>query len=99
MYAPQAVQGGMLHQIWRLHTSQGVFAVKQLNPVIMGKGGMRDAYRLTEHIAEAMAVRGVPAAVALKGEGDGGTVQEIGNATCMVYNWVEGETLSVQAVS
>ena len=98
IYTPQAVQGGMLHRLWRLQTTRGVFAIKQLNPVIMRKAGIRDAYRLTERIAEAMSVRGVPAAVALKGEGDGGTVQEIGNATYIVYDWIEGETLSVQAV-
>ncbi len=95
---PQAVQGGLLHRLWRLHTTQGVFAVKQLNPVIMRKVDIRDEYRLTERIAEAMAVRDVPAAVALKGEGDGGTVQEIDDATYIVYNWIEGETLSIQAV-
>ncbi len=98
IYTPQAVQGGMLHKLWRLHTTRGVFAIKQLNPVIMRKAGIRDAYRLTERIAEAMSVRSVPAAVALKGEGDGGTVQEIGDATYIVYDWIEGETLSMQAV-
>ncbi len=96
--APQAVQGGLLHRLWRLHTIQGVFAVKQLNPVIMRKVGIRDEYRLTERIAEAMAVRGVPAVVTLKGENDDGTVQEIGDATYIVYDWVQGETLSMQAV-
>ena len=98
IYTPQAVQGGLLHRLWRLHTTQGVFAVKQLNPVIMRKAGIRDEYRLTERIAEAMIVRGVPAAVALKGEGDDGTVQEIGDAAYIVFNWIEGETLSMQAV-
>jgi len=98
IYTLQAVQGGMLHRLWRLHTTRGVFAVKQLNPVIMRKVGIRDEYRLTERIAAAMAIRGVPAVVALKGEGDGGTVQEIGSATCIVYPWIEGETLSVHAV-
>ena len=98
IYAPHAVQGGMLHRLWHLHTTQGVFAVKQLNPIIMQKVGIRDAYRLTERIAQAMAVRDVPAAVALKGEGDGGTVQDIGDATFIVYPWIEGETLSLQAV-
>ena len=84
--------------LWRLHTTSGVFAIKQLNSEIMRKVGIRDEYRLTERIAQAMAFLNVPAAVALKGEGDGGTVQEIGDATFIVYDWVEGETLSAQAV-
>ncbi|GAC1399394.1 MAG: aminoglycoside phosphotransferase family protein [Ktedonobacteraceae bacterium] len=94
----QAVQGGMLHRVWRLATTRGIFAVKQLNSAIMRKVGIRDVYQLTERIAKAIANRGVPAAVALKGEGKGGTVQEIGAATFMVYDWIEGETLSMQAV-
>ncbi len=97
-FLPQAVQGGMLHRLWRLHTSRGVFAVKQLNPVIMRRVGIRDEYRLTERISEAMAVRGVPAVVALKEESNGDTVQEIDDATYIVYNWIEGETLSIQPV-
>ncbi|GAC1433810.1 MAG: aminoglycoside phosphotransferase family protein [Ktedonobacteraceae bacterium] len=87
----------MLHRLWRLHTTRGVFAIKQLNPVIIQKAGIREVYRLTERIAEAMTVRGVPATIALKGEGDGGPVQEIGDATYIVHDWIEGETLSMQA--
>ncbi len=98
LYTPQTVQGGMIHRLWRLHTTSGVFAVKQLNAEIMRKADIRDEYRLSERIAQAMAVLGVPAAVALEGEGDGGTVQEIGDATYIVYNWIDGETLSAQAV-
>lgn len=94
----QAVQGGMLHRVWRLSTIRGIFAVKQLNSAIMRKVGIRDVYRLTERIAEAMARSGVAAAVALKGEGKGGTVQEIGAATFMVYDWIEGVPLSTQGV-
>lgn len=96
---PQAVQGGLLHRVWRLHTSRGIFAVKQLNPAIMRKPDIRDAYRLAERIAAKMVAQGVPAAIALEGEGNGGIVQEIGNATFIVYNWVDGETLSIKAVA
>ena len=95
---PRAVQGGLLHRLWRLHTTRGTFAVKQLNPVIMQKVGIRDEYRLSERIAEAMVARGVPAALALKSESAGETVQEIDEATYIVYEWVEGETLSIKAV-
>jgi len=99
LHGPQAIQGGLLHRLWRLQTSLGTFAVKQLNPAIMRKPDIRDSYRLTERVAAAMAVQGVPAAAALKGEGDGGTVQEIGDATFMVYHWIDGETLPIKAVA
>ncbi len=96
---PQAVHGGLLHRMWRLQTSRGTFAVKQLNPAIMRKPEIRGAYRLTERVAAAMVTHGVPAAAALKGEGNDGTVQEIGDDTFLVYNWVDGETLSIKAAA
>jgi thiamine kinase-like enzyme len=93
---PQAVSGGLLHRLWRLDTTQGTFAVKQLNPAILQKPHIRENYRLSEHIAEAMAAHGIPAVAALGCDGD--PVQEIEGRTVMVYRWIEGETLSEEAV-
>jgi len=92
----QAVSGGLLHRMWRLDTTQGTFAIKQLNPAIMRKPFIRDSYRLSEHIAGAMATHGVPAVAALNCDGD--TIREIEGSTVMVYRWIEGETLSAEAV-
>jgi thiamine kinase-like enzyme len=93
---PQAVSGGLLHRVWRLDTTQGTFALKQLNAAIMQKLHIHDSYRLSEHIAAAMAAQGIPAVVALSCDGD--PLQIIGNDTVIVYRWIEGETLSAEAV-
>jgi aminoglycoside phosphotransferase (APT) family kinase protein len=93
---PQAVSGGLLHGLWRLNTTQGTFALKQLNAIIMQKPFIYDSYRLSEDIAQAMASQGVPAVVALSCNGD--PLQEIEGATFIVYPWIEGETLSAEAV-
>src|ERR1019366_10456406 len=87
----QAVSGGLLHRMWRLDTTQGTFAVKQLNPVIMQKPHMLTSYRLSEHIAAEMASHGIPAVAALTRNGD--PVQVIGTQTLMVYRWLDGKTL------
>lgn len=92
----QAVAGGLLHRLWRLDTTQGTFAVKQLNPAILQKPHIRAIYRFSECIAEAMVAHGVPAVAALSCDGD--PVQEIEGRTVMVYRWIEGETLSAEAV-
>ncbi len=92
----QAVSGGLLHRVWRLDTAQGTFAIKQLNPAILQKPHIRAIYRLSEHIAEAMAAHGIPAVAALTCDGD--PVQEIEGSTVMVYRWIEGKTLSSEAV-
>ncbi|MBV9711238.1 MAG: phosphotransferase [Ktedonobacteraceae bacterium] len=92
----QAVSDGSLHRVWRLDTTQGTFAVKQLNSAIVQTPHIRDIYRLSERIAEAMAVCGVPAVAALSC--NEGPVQEIEGRTGMIYRWIEGETLSLDAV-
>ena len=72
---PQAVSGGLLHRLWRLDTTRGSFALKQLNAVIMQKPFIHESYRLSEAIAQAMAAHGVPAIAALSCNGD--PLQEI----------------------
>ncbi len=89
--APRAVAGGLLHRVWRVATAEGAFAVKVLNAAIAQRPGARDEYRQSERIAAAMAAAGVPAVVAR--EAPGGPVQEIGDATVLVYDWVEGAAL------
>ena len=93
---PQAVSGGLLHRVWRLDTTQGTFALKQLNTAIMQKPHIYDSYRLSERIATAMAAQGIPAVAALTCNGD--PLQVIENDTVIVYRWIEGETLSAEAV-
>ena len=93
---PQEVAGGLLHQMWRLATTDGVFAVKQLNPAVMGRQGIRDAYRLTEQIATAMAAHGIPAVASLHCQGD--PLLEIDEITVIVYRWIDGEILPVGPV-
>jgi thiamine kinase-like enzyme len=93
---PQAVSGGLLHRMWRLDTTQGVFAVKQLNPIILQKPHMHESYRLSERIAARMASHAIPAVVALECNGD--PVQQIGTHTLLVYRWLDGKTVLPEQV-
>lgn len=93
----QAVIGGLLHRMYRLETKKGCFAVKVLNPDIMQKPGIRDEFRRAEHIAAMFADAGLPAITALAVESD--TIQDVGEATVIVFPWVEGKMLSPQPAS
>lgn len=88
---PQSVNDGPLHRVWRLNTTQGSYAVKQLNSALLRQPGMRAAYRRAEQIAAAMAAQGVPAVRALTTAR--GPVQTIGGSSVLVFPWVEGTTL------
>src|SRR5436305_2660538 len=85
---PETVSGGVLHRMWRLTTTRGVYAVKQLNPAIMRKPHIYEAYRLTERIAAALATHDIPAVTALAPAGD--PLQTLEDATFLVYHWVDG---------
>ncbi|MBA2677987.1 MAG: aminoglycoside phosphotransferase family protein [Ktedonobacteraceae bacterium] len=89
---PQAVTGGMLHRMWRLNTTRGLFAVKQLNPAIMRKPNIQHEYRVSEAVAQAMAKQGIPAVAALQCAG--GLLQEVDGAFLLAYPWIDGEILS-----
>ena len=88
---PRAVPGGLLHRMWRISAARGDFAVKELNPAIMRRAGIREEYRRTERIAAAMAAAGVPALPALDAAGE--PVRAVDGAAALVYPWIDGETL------
>lgn len=94
---PEPVVGGLLHGMWRLRTTQGSFAVKRLNPAIMQRPGIDRMYRLSERVAAACAVQGVPAIAALP-DTAGDVLQLIDGVRFLVYPWVEGITLGPGAV-
>jgi len=50
---PRILKGGLLHQQWKLITSQGNYVIKQLNPEIITKHDAFNRYRISERIAEA----------------------------------------------
>jgi Ser/Thr protein kinase RdoA (MazF antagonist) len=88
----QPVTGGLIHRMWRIETTEGSFAVKQLNPEIISQPGLYDRYRQTEQIATVMAAQGVPAVPALT-RADG-PVQDIDDMSVLVYPWIDGSALS-----
>ncbi len=91
----QPVTGGLIHNIWHIQTTQGHFAVKELNAQIMRKPNIRDAYRRSEQIAAQMAAAGIPALTALTiPNNDEGTVQQIDDITVIVYDWISGTVLA-----
>lgn len=93
----QEVTGGFVHRIWRLHTTRGSYAIKQLNSIIMQYPNIYETYRTSERIAAAMYAEGVPAVVALKGN-DNDTLHIIEDDAFQLYNWIDGTMLSSQPV-
>src|SRR5579884_188526 len=77
--------------MWRLTTSSGVYAVKELDPIFLAHPEARTYFENTEHIAALMARAGIPAVAALDA-GDG-PVLDLDGAAFLVYTWIDGKTL------
>jgi len=92
------VIGGFHHRVWRLDTDRGTYAVKQLSidtdptdPDALGH------YNASEAIAEAFAVRGVPAIFALQSGAE--YVQIIDGERYLVHPWINAVALDISDVS
>lgn len=86
------IPGGRLHEIWKVETDQGVYAVKVLNPVRVNDQDL-NRYRATERIATAMKLHGVPTSPALPFNGD--VVYNQGQEHALIFPWIEGEVRAV----
>jgi thiamine kinase-like enzyme len=92
------VYGGFHHEMWRLDTGHGSYAVKQLcsdsdvrNPVTVRH------YNSTESIAEAFAGHGIPAIHAL--QSDSQYLHVIENTGYLVYPWTNAVALGKDQIS
>jgi aminoglycoside phosphotransferase (APT) family kinase protein len=96
--APSRVYGGLHHTMWRLETTAGTYAVKQLSAdADIGDPDTVRHYNVTEKIAETFALLGVPAVFALRG--DTQYLQVTGDEGYLVYPWNTGAALAIRQVS
>jgi len=93
---PAPVTGGLLHRTWKVTTASGRYAVKQLNPAIVRRSGARDDWLRSEKLARTLADAGVPAVPALTH--DSTPLQVCGDATVMIYPWIDGLPLATGTV-
>ena len=95
--SPQKVTGGLLHKMWKFTTDNRAYAVKQLNPDIMSKSGICAEYETSEQIAKQFAEQEIPVAKALAHEGS--NLISIDDNYYIVYEWIAGTTLDMDAIS
>lgn len=91
------VTGGLLHLMWKLSTTNGTYAIKQLSKDIKLTPKVKKAYELTEQIAQEFKKRGIPAISALEAKGHHLII--IANTAYLVYPWLNAKALDKDAVS
>ena len=84
---PVMITGGLLHKMYRVSASDGIYAVKLLNPEIMKRSDALSNTVHSEKIAKAFDGL-IPVVVSL--DIDGKQVHKLGDEYYMVYPWVDG---------
>ena len=90
MEEPVRIEGGLLHKMYRVSTSDGLFAVKVLNPEIMKRLDALSNTIYSEKVAKAFDGL-IPAVVSL--EIDGKQVHKLGEEYYMVFLWTDGASV------
>lgn len=94
---PIRVYGGLLHSMYRLDTTTGSYAVKQLTTGIDLTLQVRHNYELSEQIARAFKAIGIDAIGALDYHGQ--YLFDCDHNSFLVYPWVNAATLTPNDIS
>lgn len=88
---PTAVSGGLLHDMYQIETDSGKYAIKLLNPQIMKRPDALQNFINSERIAN-LAMKKFPALAAHIVDGE--SIQTIDGQVYLVFDWVDGKSLS-----
>ncbi|MFB3225208.1 phosphotransferase [Exiguobacterium sp. PHA03] len=92
---PIRLTGGLLHETWRLQTTKGFYVLKRLNPEIMRRSEARNNFKMSEDVA--MQASLYLAALPARRINDQ-VVQTINGSDYLLFDWVDGETLSADQI-
>lgn len=84
----KSVSGGFLHRMYRVTTDCGIYAVKHLNPEIMGRSGVLDNYERAEKIEHILENEDIPIVPSLTVNGH--KMQKLEGHYFYIFNWQEG---------
>jgi thiamine kinase-like enzyme len=93
---PEQVFGGLLHKMYKVGTSRGVYAVKALNPIIMKRELAISNTIFSEKVAKIALDNKVPAVVSHKKDG---CIHDIDGSYFMVFDWVEAKNITQAEVT
>lgn len=82
------VSGGFLHRMYRVTTDRGIYAVKHLNPEIMGRDGALDNYERAEKIEYMLESEDIPIVPSITVNGH--KMQNVEGHYFYLFNWKEG---------
>lgn len=85
----EQVSGGFLHRMYKVETERGTYAVKCLNPEIMGREGVLANYERAEKIEGILEKEDIPIVAAMTVNGK--KMQNIEGQYFYIFHWQEGQ--------
>ena len=84
--------GGLMHKMYKVETTTGVYAIKVLNPEVMSRNEAYANFVISEKIANLANDNGIPVSSAKII--DGNFITKLDNCYYMVFDFIEGKTLT-----
>ena len=84
----EPVSGGLMHKMYKVKTDSGIYAVKHLNPEIMGREGVHENYERAERIECLLEKEDIPIVPALTVLGK--KMQNEGGHYFYIFHWQNG---------
>ena len=91
------IGGGLIHHMWKINTTSGSFAIKELDAEIMKRPGIHECYIQSEKIAAILKSKKIPAETALMN--NIAPLYEIDGSIVMVFPWVDGSILMLNQIT
>ena len=85
------VSGGYMHEMFRLETNGGAYAVKVLSAEVMSRADAVENYMRAEHLEGVLEAHGIP--ILRAREIGGQRMQCVGGRYFYVFDWVDGKVL------
>lgn len=94
---PIKLSGGFMHKMYVLHTTEGNFAIKLLNPFVMKRETAMSSFAAAEKLEKMLESRKLPILPALSF--DGKKMQEINGQYFYLFNYFEGKALTGKEIT
>ena len=91
------VSGGLMHKMFKVQTSTGIYAVKCLNPQIMKRPGVMENYKKAEALERILADNRIPIVPALTFDGE--KILELDGGYYYIFKWQKGQITDWDSIS
>lgn len=91
------VSGGLMHKMYKVQTTTGIYAVKCLNPEIMSRPDAKKNYSEAERLERILEDKGIPIVAAMSF--DGKKMVSVSGRYYYIFPWQEGKITDIDAIS